>query len=192
MSQDTTSRPERLAVLARVVEARAAAVQRTIEQVDDMAAIQSGAFDVVGERVNLVPLIARVVAGVRSLSTQHRFHVGAPQGLTAVGDPRRIEQVVQILIDQAVRRNPRGCWIDVDLRRPLTGLAQIEIRDYGRRLTPAERDRLPGQPSPARQWYLCKHIVERHSGTLSVEFPDERGMRASVTLPTNGGRLSGS
>jgi PAS domain S-box-containing protein len=177
--------PERLACLARVVEARRAALQRTIEQIDDRASIQSGTFELACERVNLVPLIGRIVATARLRSPAHRLNVAAPQGLTATGDPQRLEQVLRTLIDRAVRRNPRGCWIDVDARRPLAGLAQIEVRDYGRPMSTRARARV----TSGREWSVCQYIVEQHGGTLSVEFPTEGGLRAIFTLPTNGGRV---
>jgi K+-sensing histidine kinase KdpD len=100
-----------------------------------------------------------------------------------------VEQVVQLLIDQAMRRNPRGCWIDVDLKRPLAGLAQIEVRDYGRALAAPERERLLDTMETDRDWAVCRHIVERHGGTLATEFPTEGGLRVIVTLPANGGRV---
>src|SRR5207302_2020906 len=120
----------------------------------------------------------------------HHVQLGGPQGLTASGDAARIEQVVNELIDRAVRRNPHGCWIDVDLRRPLAGVARIEIRDYGRRLTDRERSALRNSAKPDRGWYVARHIVESHGGTLVAEFPEEGGARVIVTLPTNGGRVS--
>jgi signal transduction histidine kinase len=103
-----------------------------------------------------------------------------------VCDPRRVEEVLRNLIDQSVARNPRGSLIDVDLRRPLVGLACIEVRDYGRRPSNADRERLPDGATPDRQWYLCRHIVEQHGGELSIEFPQEGGLRVNVTLPTHG------
>jgi K+-sensing histidine kinase KdpD len=116
--------------------------------------------------------------------------LGGPQGLTASADAERIEQVLNDLVDRAARRNPRGCWIDVDLRRPLVGLADIEVRDYGRHLSVADRERLPDGATPDRQWYLCKYIVEQHGGSLSIEFLQEGGLRVNVRLPTNGGRMN--
>jgi K+-sensing histidine kinase KdpD len=160
-----------------------------MEEIDDVASIHAGTFTVASERVNLVPLVTRIIADARTRSTCHRLHLAAPQGLSVACDPRRVEQVLQILIDQTVARNPRGCWIDVDLRRPLVGRASIEVRDYGRRLSEGERECLPDGATPDRQWYLCKYIVEQHGGSLSIEFPQEGGMRVKICLPTNGGRM---
>jgi PAS domain S-box-containing protein len=188
-AQDAVNRPRRVARMARVVEGRTAAVQRSSALLADSAAIKTGTFVLGSERVNLVPLVGRVVAAARARWNLHQVKLGAPQGLTATGDSARIEQVVNDLIERAVHRNPHGCWIDVDLRRPLVGVARIEVRDYGRRLSLRELGALPNGANLDRGWYVDRHIVEQHGGTLVVEFPDEGGARVIVTLPTNGGRV---
>jgi PAS domain S-box-containing protein len=183
--QDATSRPQRLALMARVVELRTERVQRTLQQIGDAAEIQLGTFHLDCARVNLVPVINRIVAAARKRSASHQMRLAAPQGLTAIVDGRRIEQVVKDLLHQAIQRNPRGCWIDVDLSRPLAGLARIEVRDYGRHLSARERDQLPDRALPGRSWFLIKHIVEQHRGNISVGFPAEGGLRVTLTLPTH-------
>jgi signal transduction histidine kinase len=153
--------------------------------------MESGTFELDGERVNLVPLLARIVGAARTRANAHRLSLGAPQGLTAQCDPRRVESVVHDLIERAIRRNPRGCWIDLDLRRPLGGIARIEVRDYGRTVSERERKELVS-PLPAdRGWLVNRYIVERHGGSLSVEFPPDGGVRVVVVLPTHRTRVVG-
>jgi signal transduction histidine kinase len=116
-----------------------------------------------------VPLIARVVAEVRAQrQTTCRLNVAMPQGLTAVVDPRRIEQVIRTLLDRAITRNPRGCWVDVELRRPLVGLARLEIRDVGKAVSPRLRQRLTDPNGCDRGLAISRHIIEQHGGTLTV------------------------
>jgi PAS domain S-box-containing protein len=184
--------PERVARLAQVVATRAQDLQLTLAQIDTTASIASGAFELRAARVNLVPPVNKLVADARAQSPMHRLKCGAPQGLTARCDADRIVAVLADVIRRAVRRNPRGCWIDVDLRRPLAGLAYLEVRDYGRPLSPRERAALLGANAADRGWFINRHIVERHGGTLTLEFPAEGGMRVGLSLPTRGGRLLGN
>ena len=176
---------QRLALLAQVVEGRTDELLRSLEQVADAAAIETDSFELHTERVNLVPMLSRVVSMLRARSSAYRLSFSAPQGLTAQCDPARIEAVIRDVIERAIRRNPRGCWIDVDLRRPLAGLAHIEVRDYGRPLSIREREKLAMPHSADRGWFLDRYIVEEHGGTLSVEFPREGGLRVAITLPTH-------
>jgi two-component system sensor kinase FixL len=181
---------KRLRRLADLVEARTCEAQRAIEHLSIAESIASGTFEVQLNRVNLVPLANRVVSEMRVVAPLHRVKLAAPQGLTAICDATRIETVLENLIKRAVRRNPRGCWIDVDLRRPLVGVAEIEVRDYGRPPSERERQRLVAQsPTADRGWFIDRHIVEQHGGTLSVEYPPGGGMRVALSLPMHRGRL---
>jgi len=183
--RDAATRPQRVARMARVVELRTEEVRHALLQISDAAACHTGSFQLDTDRVNLVPLIVQTVTAARARSAAHQIRLAAPQGLTALADGQRLAQVVQDLILHAVRRNPRGCWIDVDLRRPLAGLARIEVRDYGRHLSPRERDRLADAPRCDRNWFVIKHIVARHHGNLAIETLAEGGLRVTITLPTN-------
>ena len=176
---------ERVTRLAQVVEARTRDVEQTLLRITTTVAIQNGTFTLEADRVNLVPLIARIVGDFRTLAPAHRIKLGAPQGLTAICDAARVEAVVADVIQRAVRRNPRGCWIDIDLRRPLAGVAQIEVRDYGRRLTARERERLGSD----RGWFINQHILEEHGGTLSLGLMPEGGVRVVLSVPAHRGKL---
>src|SRR5438105_4051974 len=111
VAADTETGPRRLALLAQVVESHAEGLQRSLDELADTAAIETGTFEVSTERVNLVPMVSRVVASARTRSSVHRLNFGAPQGLTAECDPRRIEGGMHDLIERAIRSNPRGRWI---------------------------------------------------------------------------------
>ena len=178
----------RLARLAHVADRRVERLQRALEEASETAAILTGGFELENERVNLVPLLGKVVATVRSSAPVHKVKLGAPQGLTAQVDSRRIERVLQDVIERAIRRNPRGCWVDIDLRRPLAGTARVEVRDYGHRLSTRERERLVNPSASDRGWWLDRFIVEQHGGSLSLEWPAEGGVRVIISLPTHRAR----
>jgi len=173
------------ASLACIVGARTDKVRRMFDELILSAAVEADAIELRPERVNLVPLVGRVVAEMRSRTTLCRLNLAMPQGLTALADPARIEQVLRTLVEQAMARNPRGCWIDVELKRPLVGLARLEVRDVGRPVSAATRRRLE-EPAAQRGLAVCRHIVERHGGSLVVELDQSAagGVRIVITLPT--------
>jgi two-component system sensor histidine kinase HydH len=187
------TRPDapRCALLACVVERRAEHVRRTVRHLADASAMHDGTLDLATQRTNLVPLVNRVVGATRAEATAYRFNLALPQGLTAQVDPARIVQVVEALLEQAMQRNPRGCWIDVDLRRPLVGLARLEVRDYGRAASDADRQRLLDANGSSGGLAVSRWLVKQHGGTLTAESPAEGGLRVTVTLPTQRGRVSG-
>jgi len=177
------------ASLACVVGARTDKVRRMFDELILSAAVEADALELRPERVNLVPLLGRVVAEMRSRATLCRLNLAVPQGLTALADPARIEQVIRTLIEQAMARNPRG-WIDVELSRPLMGLARLEVRDVGRPVSDAVRRRLERSASQ-RGLAVCRHIVERHGGSLAVELDQSAtgGVSIVIMLPTQRGRV---
>src|SRR5207237_8391917 len=101
MAADTESGPKRLALLAQVVESHTEDLQRSLDELADTAAIETGAFSMSTERVNLVPLVSRIVAAARRRSSWQRLNFGAPQGLSVECDPGRVEGVVRDLIERA-------------------------------------------------------------------------------------------
>jgi PAS domain S-box-containing protein len=179
--------------LACVVGARTEKVRRMFDELVLSTAIEANAIELRPERINLVPLVGRVVAEMRSRATASRINLAVPQGLTALVDPARIEQVIRTLVEHAMARNPRGCWIDVELKRPLVGLARLEVRDVGRPVSDAVRRQIEGSASQ-RALAVCRHIVERHGGTLSVELDQSAGggVRIVIMLPTQRGRVATS
>jgi PAS domain S-box-containing protein len=180
----------RLEQAARVVDARAEMAERAVRDLVDAAALEAGTFELSLERTNLVPFFTQLTAAARRRAQAHQLKLGLPQGLTATIDVARLLQVIDAVIDDAVRRNPRGCWIDVDLKRPLGGLARIEIRDYGRPLSARECAALPGGGATSRQWALRQAIVAHHGGKLCIEMVPEGGCRVVISLSTNGGRVT--
>ncbi|HEV7663678.1 MAG TPA: PAS domain S-box protein, partial [Chloroflexota bacterium] len=179
----------RAALVAAVVRARTARVKRLLDEVTACLAIEAGNLTFAQERVNLVPLVSRVVSAIRAAKTPCKINVALPQGLTVLADQDRLEDVVRVLLERAMRRNPRGCWIDVELRRPLAGMARLEVRDVGRPVSERLRRQLLAGNAVDRGMRLSRYTVAQHGGTLDVEFPADGGVQVVVTLPTQGGRV---
>src|SRR5439155_9272757 len=109
-------RASRAAQRARIVEARTARVRRILDELATLAAANAHTLELRPERINLVPLVNRVVAQMRMRGTPCKLNVAMPQGLTGLVDPFRIEQVLRTLLEEAMRRNPRGGWVDGEMR----------------------------------------------------------------------------
>ena len=78
-----TTPPRRLALLTQVVQYRTEDLETAFEQLSDMTDIQTGAFTLSPVRVNLVPLLSRLVTSARGRTAVHRIKFAGPQGLTA-------------------------------------------------------------------------------------------------------------
>jgi signal transduction histidine kinase len=122
------------------------------------------------------------------------LEVAAPPRLPAVGDARRVEQVVANLLRNAVRATPPGGRIAVHARLH-GGAAEVRVEDTGRGLSEAQLQALfqPfGQVHEGAEvpdgtglgLYLCRGIVEQHGGRLWAESAGPgRGAAFTFTLP---------
>lgn len=180
---------DRLARRARVIAGRTDRLRRVLDVLASSAVMQAGHLQPGLERVNLVPLLGQIIAEIRQRGLPHRLNVAMPQGLTAVVDPDLLEHALRTVLELVLARNPRGCWIDVELRRPLIGQARLEVREFGNPVSEDERRVLRELPRTDPGLELCRSIIEQHRGTLSVEFPVEGGLAVVMTLPTQRPRV---
>jgi signal transduction histidine kinase len=118
----------------------------------------------------------------------------------ASGDPivdvdrNKIRQVVDNLINNAVKYSPRGSVITVIIHSDDT-VAGFAVRDNGPGIPEGERHKLfkdysrlsvqptGGEKSTGLGLAICRKIVEAHHGTIGVENIDGRGCEFLVSLP---------
>ena len=111
------------------------------------------------------------------------------------GDPRRLEQVVDNLLTNAIKFTPAGGAIEVRIQRA-DGHALVEVRDTGEGIEP---DVLPhifdrfrqGDATTTRRHgglglglAIVRHLVEAHGGEVRAESDGKnRGATVTVELP---------
>jgi PAS domain S-box-containing protein len=182
--------------LRRAVEAidqQSAKLARLISLLLDVAAIQAGTMQLSMQESDLGALVLQAVAAARSGAPHHEFVVDCPEALILSIDPRRLQQVLNNLLDNAIRFSPWGGTIEVSLARPDPAWASLEVRDYGLGVSPVHRphlfDRFYRAHSDSHVSGLglglsvSRHIVERHGGTIEVLDPGGGGTRFVVRLP---------
>ncbi len=173
--------------LASIVESAAEQVARIVDDVLDAVTIESGEFelalhpfDVRSAVESCVGLVSEA-AGAKGLDIS--FNVAAEVPNVAIGDSRRIEQILLTLLHGAVDRTYRG-GIGVDLTAEERGglvALNFKIRDTGRGV-PARilrggldgmtgpHDKLePGDRLSVLSLHTTKHLVEMMDGELRVE-----------------------
>ncbi|UOE74969.1 sensor histidine kinase [Parageobacillus thermoglucosidasius] len=111
------------------------------------------------------------------------------------GDADRLEQVVQNLLDNAVRYTPDAGKIDIQLRKVSSKSCQLIIRDSGKGV-PKEKLAFLGQRffrvDQARSrkeggtglgLAIVKQIISLHDGTISFFSEEGKGMEVVIGLP---------
>jgi two-component system sensor histidine kinase KdpD len=170
-----------------------------IGDVLDTSRIEAGTFSFTFTDVDVAQIVEDVVTAAEI--GQDEVHVRAEVGeLPRVrGDRERLRQVLQNLVDNAVKYSPAHGDVQVSARQD-NGVVRIDVIDAGPGI-PAEDQRLifekfgrsnagGAKPGTGLGLFIARSIAEAHGGTLVVESEPQRGSCFTLELPTGG--LSGS
>jgi PAS domain S-box-containing protein len=109
-------------------------------------------------------------------------------------DEHKLRQVLVNLVDNAVKYSPGGGRVELRVRNG-DGSCEIEVVDEGLGIPPAEQERIfekfyrldpqqtHGVGGSGLGLYICRELVERMDGRLSVESEPGKGSRFRVELP---------
>lgn len=170
---------------------------RLVEDLLDLARIESGTLELdlapvdLGELVERNVALNRVLAEPKGTRIELRRESGAE---TMVLDAAKVEQVLNNLIGNAVKYSPPGSTVEVRLAEAADGAA-IVVRDQGDGVAAEEMEQLfePFRTGPSRATAgeksaglglaIVKRIVEGHRGSIRVEPADGGGSVFHVFLP---------
>ena len=169
-----------------------------IDEVLDLARIESGNLHMSFETIELSGLTAECLKLVAPMATRHAvtLHEDAGPGEQWVkGDRTRLRQVVVNLLTNAIKYNRSGGRVDLCLDTVTdTGQVSIAIRDTGKGLTPHQIaglfrpfNRLGAETSGVEGTGLglviARQLVEAMHGELSVDSVPGEGSVFTATLP---------
>jgi signal transduction histidine kinase len=163
-----------------------------IADVLDTSRIEAGTFTFSFTDLDVADVVNDVVAaaGVGQDEVRVRANVGSVPRIRA--DRERLQQVLQNLVDNAVKYSPAHGDVTVSARAE-NGLVQIAVRDEGPGI-PQEDQRLifekfgrstagAAKPGTGLGLFIARSIAEAHGGTLAVDSEPERGSVFTLELP---------
>jgi signal transduction histidine kinase len=115
-------------------------------------------------------------------------------GAQVSADPDKLRQVLINLIDNAVKYSPEGGRVDVEVEPRDSGI-RVVIRDQGIGIPGNEQQRIFGKfyrvdPQLSRGvggtglgLYICRELVRRMQGRITVESREGTGSKFCVDLP---------
>lgn len=170
---------------------------RIVEDLMDISRIMAGKVMIEPERLELAPLVDKVVATFRPSAALQGINLTAEvteEPLFAWADETRLQQVGWNLISNAIKFTPRGGSVHVTLVRE-NATAVLRVRDTGKGIAPEllphvfERYRQE-EGSAAKSHGLglglaiVRHLVESHGGTIqALSEGVGKGAELVVTLP---------
>jgi PAS domain S-box-containing protein len=173
---------------------------RLVDDLLDASRLQAGGLpfhDV--EEVDLPFIVRRVVERYSSQTDIHDLRVDIPRNFPLIqGDPRRLEQVIDNLVSNAIKYSPRGGVIDI---RGKSTAAEVilTVSDEGVGIPMEEQEkifdrfyRVQGPETRAVSGtglglYITRAIVEAHGGRCWVNSTPGQGATFFVSLPRETG-----
>jgi len=180
------------APLDRMVE-EALRLRRLVEDLLDASRSERGGFIATLDVLDLDALAREVVAQMSA--PEHEFVVVGERA-TTTADRTRLRQVIQNLVENAVKYSPGGGNVTLEVWQK-DGEARLSVHDEGVGIPP---DDLPaiferfqrGSRASDRRFagmgvglYLCKSIVEEHGGRIWAESSLGHGSQFHVALPAS-------
>lgn len=179
-----------------VAQQQAHRLHKMIASLLDLSRLQTGQLSIERNQVDLGGLLRRIAEEMApTLPHNHKLILETPEEpLVVIGDDLRLEQVIQNLLQNAVKYSPYGgpvvasveqhagqarlCVRDSGLGIPRDDLGLIFTRFY--RAANTTGHHLSGMGVGL---YVVRQIVELHGGRVAVESVEGEGSTFTITLP---------
>jgi signal transduction histidine kinase len=169
-----------------------------IADVLDTSRIEAGTFSFSFSDVDVAEVVNDVVAAAGVGQDEVRVHADVGAVPRIRGDRERLRQVLQNLVDNAVKYSPAQGDVVVSAHAE-DGIVRIAVRDEGPGI-PREDQRLifekfgrstsgDAKPGTGLGLFIARSIAEAHGGTLAVDSEPQRGTVFTLELPVE--RASG-
>jgi signal transduction histidine kinase len=185
--------PERLEAALQAIERQTGQLAQLVDRLLDIGRIEAGALQVERAPCDLVALVRHALCQFERAGS-HRIAFDAPDALPVEVDPIRLEQVVTILLCNALRYSPAGSTVSVEIV-PRPGGVELAVADEGRGVPLELRESIfePFHGGEERRHIaglglslpIARRIIELHGGAIRVEPVPGGGSRFAVTLPTS-------
>jgi signal transduction histidine kinase len=158
----------------------------------DCARINSGCFRLDHERVDLAEIVRTVTARYRERLFRSGcvLQLDAPAQVVGCWDRHRVEQLVSVLLSNAIKFGPKHPVVVQVTRAGI--LARLSVRDFGIGIPPEDRHRVfePFQRAASADYgglglglHMARYIAAAHSGSIRIESEPNAGATFIVELP---------
>ncbi len=175
--------------LLQTVDSEVDRLDEMIDHLLDLSRLESGAFRLKRDPVDLAKLALDAADRVR-LASGREIQVHSTGDATVVGDPVRLLEVVTNLIDNAARYSTPDTPIQASIR-PDAGHVTVSISDQGPGMDREEQEKLflpfvrgaRSGPGSGLGLAITRSIVTAHHGRIDVISTPGSGTTMSVTIP---------
>lgn len=194
---DIASSEEEKKEIVKVIYDESLRMGRLVNELLDLARMQSGNITLKKEQVNFDQLINRVVRKFQGLAKDNKVtltsRLDGEIGELFI-DPDRIEQVLTNLVDNAIRHTDEEGNVEVHVSAQESGIL-VEVKDTGtgipeedlpfvfERFYKADKARTRGKSGTGLGLAIVKNIIDSHQGNISVHSKLDEGTTFTFILP---------
>jgi signal transduction histidine kinase len=168
-----------------------------VADVLDTSRIEAGTFSYTFSDVDVAALVGDIVAAAQTGQDEVHLRTEVNGTLPRVrGDRERLRQVVQNLVDNAVKYSPANGEVVVAARAH-NGVVRVEVSDEGPGIRAEDRRLIfekfgrsqasGAKPGTGLGLFIARSIAEAHGGTLEVDAAPARGASFRLELPLESG-----
>lgn len=179
---------------AEHIHTEAGRLAEIIESLLNISRIESGGLRVLSEPVRLGDVVTPVVDLFAAHTEEHPINVTGDLEVDVMGDRARLIEVLQNLVDNAIKYSPEGGAIVIDcsstpesaricVRDHGLGIAAAELPNLFRRFGRIDRPETQHIRSTGLGLYMVKELILRMGGDVSVESAEGEGSTFGVSIP---------
>jgi len=180
----------------QIIERNTGRLRLLIEDLLVISELESGRVQLNRQRVELRTTVAKVLESFRrKAEAREATLIDECPSLVVEADPGRLEQVLENLLDNAIKYGRAGGTVTVGARPADNGFAEVFVRDDGPGIPPEALDRIferfyrvdkarsREQGGTGLGLSIVKHIVQSHGGRSWAESRLRHGSTFYFTVP---------
>lgn len=182
-----------------IIRKNAARMQNLIDDILELSAIEAGNVGVKAEEIELSPLINDVITSLAAKASSHGITVSnhVPPDTLVFVDPRRLEQMLNNLVDNAIKFNRDGGMVTIGCEAGTR--TRILVKDTGEgipaqhlerlfeRFYRVDRARSREMGGTGLGLAIVKHLARAHGGEVRVSSELGQGSTFEIDLPLANG-----
>ena len=180
----------------KLMQEQAASMQRLVEDLLTLSALESEQNPLADEPFAVVPLMLQISADAKALSQgQHQVQLAIGDAATVLGSRDELGSAFGNLVSNAIRYTPAGGAITLAWRVDPDGSGVFSVSDTGIGIGPehvprlterfyrVDRARSRATGGTGRGLAIVKHVLLRHQAELEIESQPGQGSTFAVRLP---------
>ena len=166
---------------------------RLINDLLDIAKIESGKMELHMDRLNLVDCVKKSMRSIRSLAEAQKVSIDAEHdGMIpdVFGDRDRLEQIITNLLSNALKYSPSESAVRIRVRH-INNSVRVSVSDQGPGIPPGQLERVfdrfhqleGAKKGTGLGLTICRALIEQQHGQIWVESQPGQGSHFFFELP---------